>query len=58
MLELIQGWYREAAALYGDDWPRIEAYVAQKMSGISQADRAKLESEFSAFRPGACGRLN
>lgn len=58
MLEIVQGWYREAVALYGDDWPRIEAHVALKLSGISQIDRAKLESEFSAFKPGACRQFN
>jgi hypothetical protein len=42
MLEKIQEWYREAAALHGDDWPNIESYVARKMAAISSADHVQL----------------
>ena len=42
MLEKIQEWYREAAALHGDDWQNIESYVARKIEAISSADHASL----------------
>ena len=51
MLDKIQRWYQEAAAVYGDDWPNIERYVHQKVSGLDQSDRARLMEEFLAIRP-------
>lgn len=50
MLSIIQGWFREAVALHGDDWPKIERYVAEKMSNISKAERSHLEWECLAMR--------
>ena len=46
MLDKIQLWFREAAALHGDDWPKIEQYVAQRLSGLSPADRSSILQEF------------
>ena len=51
MLDKIQRWYREAAAVYGDDWPNIERYVHQKLSDLSQGDRVRLMEEFLAIKP-------
>ena len=51
MLEQIQNWYCEAVACHGDDWPKIEKYVAKKLEGVCAADRARLIAEFNAFRP-------
>jgi len=42
MLEKIQEWYLEAAALHGDDWSNIENYMARKIAAVSQADHAQL----------------
>jgi hypothetical protein len=53
MLDKIQKWYQEAAAVYGDDWPNIERYVHEKVSDLSQGDRARLMEEFFAMRPEA-----
>ena len=50
MFDKIQRWYQEAVAAYGDDWPNIERYVHQKVSGLSQGDRARLMQEFLAIR--------
>jgi hypothetical protein len=50
MLDKIQKWYQEAAAVYGDDWPNIERYVHQKVSDLDQSDRARLMEEFFAMR--------
>ena len=50
MLDKIQRWYQEAAAVYGDDWPNIERYVHQKVSDLSQGERARLMEEFLAIR--------
>jgi hypothetical protein len=50
MLDKIQSWYHEAVAAYGDDWPNIERYVHQKVSHLSQRDRARLMEEFFAIR--------
>ena len=41
MLEKIQEWYLEAAALHGDDWSNIENYVAQKIATVNRADHAQ-----------------
>ncbi len=57
MLEKIQLWLGEAVALYGDDWPRIEHYIDQKMSDISAADRVRLLAEFHAMQSGAVGHI-
>lgn len=46
MLEKIQQWYLEAAALHGDDWYKIENYVARKIATVSQADHAQLLKQF------------
>jgi len=46
MLEKIQQWYLEAAALHGDDWHKIENYVARKIASIGQADHAQLLKQF------------
>lgn len=50
MLDKMQRWYQEAVAVYGDDWPNIERYVHQKVSDLSQGDRARLMEEFRAIR--------
>jgi len=42
MLEKIQEWYLEAAALHGDNWPNIESYVTRKIAAVGQADHAQL----------------
>ena len=42
MLEKIQEWYLEAAALHGDDWPNIENYVARKIAATNSADHTQL----------------
>ena len=42
MLEKIQEWYLEAAALHGDDWSNIENYVAQKLAAVDYGDQAQL----------------
>lgn len=42
MLEKIQEWYLEAAALHGDDWSNIENYVAQKIAAVDYADHAQM----------------
>jgi len=49
MLEKIEEWYREAAALHGDDWPNIENYVARKMASISSADHTQLMEQVRAL---------
>ncbi|HJT42329.1 MAG TPA: hypothetical protein VJ750_02395 [Rhizomicrobium sp.] len=58
MLERIQQWYREAAALHGDDWPSIQQYVIQKMTEISRLDRIRLLEEFNAMQPCGVGPLH
>jgi uncharacterized membrane protein YgcG len=58
MLERVQTWYREAVDLYGDDWPRIERHVADKLATVSQADRARLTQEFNALRIAKKDQLN
>jgi hypothetical protein len=42
MLEKIQEWYLEAAALHGDDWSNIENYVARKIAAEDYADYAQM----------------
>ena len=42
MLDKIEEWYREAAALHGDDWPNIENYVTRKIATISPGDRRQM----------------
>lgn len=42
MLEKIQEWYLEAAALHGDDWSNIENYVARKIATADCADHAQM----------------
>jgi hypothetical protein len=49
MLEQVQKWYREAVDLHGDDWAKIEQYVAHKLDAIGATDRARLAAEFNAF---------
>ena len=41
MLEKIQEWYLEAAALHGDNWSKIESYVAQKIAAVGRTDHAQ-----------------
>jgi hypothetical protein len=55
MLDKIQRWYEEAVAIYGDDWPKIERYVHQKLSDLSQGERARLSEEFLAIRSEEAG---
>lgn len=55
MLDKMQRWYQEAVAVYGDDWPNIERYVHQKVSDLSQGDRARLMEEFLAIRSDEVG---
>ena len=55
MLDKIQRWYQEAVAVYGDDWPKIERYVHQKVSHLSQGDQARLMEEFLAMRSEGAG---
>ena len=42
MLEKIQEWYLEAAALHGDDWSNIENYIARKIATVNRADHAQM----------------
>jgi hypothetical protein len=42
MLEKIQEWYLEAAALHGDNWPNIESYVTRKIATVDRADHAQM----------------
>ena len=42
MLDKIQEWYLEAAALHGDDWSNIENYVARKIAAVDYVDHAKM----------------
>jgi hypothetical protein len=46
MLDKIQSWFTEAASLHGDDWTKIEHYVAQRLSGLSAAERCRMLEEF------------
>jgi hypothetical protein len=39
----------EAAALHGDDWPKIEHFIECKMASVSQAERSKLSEAFEAL---------
>jgi hypothetical protein len=58
MLEQIQSWYREAVDLHGDDWSKIELYVANKLETVSATDRAQLAAEFNTFRVCLSDTLN
>jgi hypothetical protein len=58
MFDEIQRWYQEAVAVYGDDWPNIERYVHQKVSHLSQVDRARLMHEFLAMQSQDTGPPN
>ena len=58
MLDQIEQWYLEAAALYGDDWRRIERHVAQKMAAIGPAEQMRLSKAFEALFPGESGLPN
>lgn len=49
MLEKIQEWYLEAAALHGDDWSNIENYVARKIATVSYADHAQMLEQIRAL---------
>ena len=42
MLEKIQEWYLDAAALHGDDWSNIENYVARKIAAVDRAEHARM----------------
>ena len=55
MLDEVRRWIWEAVAEFGDDWPNIERYVHQKLSGLNPADRARLMDEFDAMRSGETG---
>jgi hypothetical protein len=43
MLQILNGWYKEAVALHGDNWHQIEQYVKNKMASLSEADRAAMK---------------
>lgn len=37
-----------AVALYGTDWPKIEAYVAGELARLEESDRTSLCAELTA----------
>ena len=49
MLEKIQEWYLEAAALHGDDWSNIENYVARKIAAVDHTDQELMLEQIRAL---------
>ena len=49
MLEKIQQWYLEAAALHGDDWSNIEKYVVRKIAAVNHTDQEQLLEQIRAL---------
>ena len=49
MLEKIQEWYLEAAALHGDDWSNVERYVARKIATVNRTDHARMLEQIRSF---------
>ena len=49
MLEKIEKWYREAVILHGDDWQKIETYVARKIAAASSADHVQMLERMRAL---------
>lgn len=35
---LLQNWCREAVALWGDDWLKINSYIEEKLTGLGQVE--------------------
>ncbi len=41
----VDGWVREAVALWGDDWPRVSAHIERQMALLNRREREKFRQE-------------
>jgi hypothetical protein len=51
MFALLHGWCLEAAAKFGDDWPKIKAFIEGKLAALSDAERDALRKEATLAFP-------